>query len=255
MENQFFGKTILITGASNGLGRMCAKSFESKGASLIICGRNREQLDKLQSGFLRPDEHTLFEGDLAEPSKVGELASLTKAKKRIDVILHVMGGGLGKREPLIAHEDFDLLFRTNLGSGAELNRHLIPMMVDHGCGHVLHVGSVASEQAVASVGYNSVKAALAAYVRSLGRELASTGVVVTGILPGGYQAPGNSWERLKEKSPEVVENFISEKQPRGKLGSYKEIIPLIEFLCSENATMMTGCCVPIDGGEGITYAG
>ena len=255
MENQFFGKTILITGASNGLGRMCAKSFESKGANLIICGRNRDQLDKLQSGFSRPDEHTLFEGDLAEPSKVDELASLAKTKKRIDVILHVMGGGLGKREPLIAHEDFDLLFRTNLGSGAELNRHLIPMMVDHGCGHVLHVGSVASEQAVASVGYNSVKAALAAYVRSLGRELASTGVVVTGILPGGYQAPGNSWERLKEKSPEVVENFISEKQPRGKLGSYKEIIPLIEFLCSENATMMTGCCVPIDGGEGITYAG
>ena len=145
MENQFFGKTILITGASNGLGRMCAKSFESK-ASLIICGRSREQLDKLQCGFLRPDEHTLFEGDLAKPSKVGELASLRKLKSASMPFSHVMGGGLGKREPLITHEDFDLLFRTNLGSGAELNRHLIPMMLDHGCGHVLHVGSVASNK-------------------------------------------------------------------------------------------------------------
>ena len=62
-------------------------------------------------------------------------------------------------------------------------------------------------------------------------------------------------ERLEKKSPDVEKNFISEKQPRGKLGSYEDIIPLIEFLCSENATMMTGCCVPIDGGEGITYTG
>ena len=164
-----------------------------------------------------------------------------------------MGGGLGKHEPFLNQVDFDLLIKTNLSAGAELNRLLIPSMIKRGRGNVLHVGSTASTQAIASVGYNTVKAAVAAYVRSLGRELAHTGVIVTGILPGAYFAPENSWERLRQKNPDIVKQFIKDKQPRNKLGSYEEIIPMIEFLSSDKATMMTGCCVPIDGGESLSY--
>ena len=112
------------------------------------------------------------------------------------------------------HVDFELLLKTNLSIGVELNRLLIPSMIKRGQGNVLHVGSTASTQAIASVGYNTVKAAVAAYVRSLGRELASTGVIVTGILPGAYFAPENSWERLREKNPDIVKRFIGSKSCR-----------------------------------------
>jgi len=251
LDKTFEGKTVLITGASNGLGRVCAKAFEAKGARLVICGRNQNKLEELLNDFSKPQDHILYAGDLNDYSKVEHLAS--RCPNNVEIILHAMGGGFGKRETLLGWSDFELLFKSNLGSGAELNRLIIPRMIENGYGRVLHVGSVASEQAVASVGYNTVKAGLAAYVRSLGREVASKGVVVTGILPGGYNAPGNSWERLMAIKPEVVEKFVEEKQPRGKLGSYHEIIPLIEFLCSAQSSMMTGCCVPIDGGEGITY--
>ena len=126
-------------------------------------------------------------------------------------------------------------------------------MVKRGAGNLVHVASIASGEATASVGYNTVKAALAAYVRSLGREIAGSGIVATGILPGGFYAPENSWERLKDRDPEVVKKFIEERLPRKFLGRAEELIPMILLLCSDAASMMGGCLVPIDAGEGRYY--
>jgi 3-oxoacyl-[acyl-carrier protein] reductase len=117
----------------------------------------------------------------------------------------------------------------------------------------VHVGSIASQEATASVGYNTVKSALAAYVRSLGRELAESGVVVTGILPGAFYAPENSWRRLEMNKPAVVKEFVEKNLPRKKIADADEVLPLIFFLASKSASMMSGCCVPIDAGEGKSY--
>ena len=254
MKNkEFIGKNILITGSSKGLGKMCATAFEKNGANIIACGRNNNDIKKIIDSFEKPKNHRAFIGDLTKFTKINQLNDVIEEFGTLDIILHIMGGGLGKHDPLLDHVDFELLLKTNLSIGVELNRLLIPSMIKRGQGNVLHVGSTASTQAIASVGYNTVKAAVAAYVRSLGRELASTGVIVTGILPGAHFAPENSWERLVTVNPDIVKKFIEDKEPRNKLGSYKEIIPMIEFLSSDRATMMTGCCVPIDGGESLTY--
>ena len=126
-------------------------------------------------------------------------------------------------------------------------------MVSKRSGRLVHVGSIASQEATGSVGYNTVKSALAAYVRSLGRELAESGVVVTGILPGAFNAPENSWRRLEIDKPEVVKEFVKKNLPRKKIADPDEVLPLIFFLASEAASMMAGCCVPIDAGEGKSY--
>ena len=126
-------------------------------------------------------------------------------------------------------------------------------MIQRKYGNLVHVCSIASSEATGSVGYNTVKAALAAYVRTLGRELAGSGIVATGILPGGFYAPGNSWERLEEKNPAAVKQFIKERLPRDFLGNGEELIPMIQLLCSDDASMMAGCLVPIDAGEGFSY--
>ena len=171
----------------------------------------------------------------------------------IDVVLHVAGGGLGLREPLPNSDDLIKLFTLNVAVAAGINRLVVPEMIKRKSGNLVHVASISSAEATGSVGYNTAKAALAAYVRTLGRELAASGIVVTGILPGGFYAPGNSWERLKAQKPEVVEDFIKERLPRGFLGKAEELIPMILLLCSDAASMMGGCLVPIDAGEGRSY--
>ncbi len=247
------GKYVVITGASTGLGQVCASAFSEEGALLFLASRSLEKMEGLKQSFSHPDDHIIFSGDLTDYSVVSTCAEAILHKGVPDVIIHAMGGGLGLREPLLLSDELDLLFRTNLGSAAELNRLIIPSMVERKKGNVIHVGSITSTDAVGSVGYNSVKASVAAYIRTLGRSLASSGVIVTGVLPGGFLAPDNAMVRLRQSKPDIYEKLVNERYPRGKMGDASEIIPLMFFLSSSHAAMMAGCCVPIDGGEGLSY--
>jgi 3-oxoacyl-[acyl-carrier protein] reductase len=247
------GKRVLITGASRGLGSVCAEAFAQQGAKLLLAARSEDKLIALNESLDNSSDHQIFAGDLTEEEEIDKLAHFAEAFGEVDVILHVMGGGLGMHDPLLDWCEFDLLFKTNIAAAAAINRQMIPCMMKRKTGNVVHVGSIAGREATGSVGYNSVKAALAAYIRTLGRELADSGVIVTGISPGGFWAPENSWVRFKQRDPELLEKVIAEKQPRKKLAQAEEILPVMLFLASRMATMMTGCCVPIDGGEGLSY--
>lgn len=247
------GKKILITGASRGLGSVCAKAFAEDRATLALLARSEEGLENVRVSCA--GEHLAVAVDLTDgESLAAAVGRVMDSMGWIDVVLHVAGGGLGLREPLISAEDLSRLFALNVGAAVQINKLVAPAMIERGRGHLVHVGSVASTDAVASVGYNTVKAALAAYVRSLGNVLAASGVVVTGLLPGGFTAPGNSWERLKANTPDVVDRFIDQRLPRGRLAEAEELVSLIAFLCSDAASMMGGCLVPIDAGEGKTYS-
>ena len=157
------------------------------------------------------------------------------------------------RDDFLMPKDFSKLFALNLGAAAEINRLVAPEMKGRRSGNLVHVGSIASGEAVGSVGYNTVKAALAAYVRSLGRELNRYNVIATGILPGGFIAPENAMARLQQSNPEAYDHFIEERLPRQIMGDAKELIPMLLLLCSDAASMMGGCLVPIDAGEGRAY--
>ena len=196
----------------------------------------------------------VFAADLTQPEKITELIEESENfLGGFDVIIHVAGGGLGLRDPLLTLEDSRRLYELNVGIAVGVNRLVIPKMIAKGAGNVVHVCSIASTEATGSVGYNTSKAALAAYVRSLGREIADTGVIVTGILPGAFLAPNNAFVRLRENNPEVYKNFVQERLPRKRIGQANEIIPLLLYLSSEAASMMSGCCVPIDAGEGMSF--
>ena len=218
---------VLITGASKGLGLVVAEEFE-KDCEVI-------RFDSKRMDFTRIDPSWMI------------------GLPEVDAVIHCAGGGLGLRGCYLPASEFYKIFMVNLGGAAEINRMVVPTMQERRKGYVVHVCSIASGEEIGSVGYNTVKAALAAYVRSLGRELASYGVVVTGISPGGFKAPGNAMERLKVSGPSAYEEFVSKRLPRGKMGQAEELIPLLKFLTSPAASMMAGSVVPIDAGEGHYY--
>ena len=218
-------RKVLVTGASRGLGAVVVKSLPE----YEVIPFTRKDFD-----YLNPQSQ----------SEIPE----------VDIVIHCAGGGLGLREPLLAVQHFHSLFMVNLAGAAEINRLVIPYMKDMAWGRVVHVCSIASGEAVGSVGYNTVKAALGAYVRSLGRELARSGVVVSGIAPGGFLAPGNAMERLQANNPEAFADFLKNRLARGFMGNATELIPLLRYLISDDASMMGGCVVPIDAGEGKYYS-
>ena len=100
-----------------------------------------------------------------------------------------------------------------------------------------------------------MKSALAAYVRSLGNTFAETNIVVSGILPGAFLAPHNSWERMIARGDKAIyQRFVEEKLPRSQMATAEDILPLIFLLASPGGSMMAGSCVAIDAGESKAYA-
>ena len=216
---------VLITGASKGLGLVACESFQKDGWEVFPF--TRKEYDYLKTwNYALPD---------------------------VEAIIHCAGGGLGLRGPYITAGQMYELFMTNLGGAMEINRMALPAMQQKGYGRVVHVLSIASGEAVGSLGYNTIKHALAGYVRSLGRELAPFGVVVSGISPGGFLAPGNAMARLQEANKEAYEDFLKNRLPRGKMGTAEELMPLLKLLVSPEASMMGGSIVAIDAGEARYY--
>lgn len=250
LENKHF----LITGASRGLGSVCAKALSEVGAKLVLMARSKENLDNVKNSCFKPENHLVIPADLTERDQLHSGIDVARGfLKHIDAVLHVAGAGLGLRDPLLSSEDLYRLFALNVGIAVEINRLVAPDMMTRGSGNLVHVCSIASTEATGSVGYNTVKASLAAYVRSLGREIAGSGVVVTGILPGGFYAPENAMARLEKTKPDIYKKFIEERLPRRVMGTAEELVPMILLLCSDAASMMGGCLVPIDAGEGKAY--
>ena len=217
---------ILITGANRGLGEVAVKAFRKEDWEVIPF--TRQDYDYLKNGW-------------------------NYVVPEVDAVLHCAGGGLGYRSPYLTAQAMWELFMVNLGGAMEINRMVVPIMQHKGYGRIVHILSIASGEAIGSVGYNTMKTALSGYVRSLGREVAEYGVVVSGIAPGGFMARDNAMDRLSRNNPPAYTDFVDNRLPRGVMGKAEELIPMLKFLCSEESSMMAGCIVPIDAGEGHYY--
>jgi 3-oxoacyl-[acyl-carrier protein] reductase len=247
-------RKIIIIGASKGLGQASAIWFSKLNYKIVLLSRSKSSLEKVRKQCKNSNKHLCLELDLFKINDIEK--SIKKALKflnGVDVILHAAGGGLGIHQNLVKHDDFQKVLQLNLLSAAEVNRVIVPYMKKKKNGNIVHIGSIASYENAGYLAYNSSKAALSAYVRSLGRDLASFNVIVTGILPGGFLAPQNAMERLKNRKNHIFKKIIKERLPRNKMGKVEEILPIIEFLCSRNAGMMSACLVPADAGEGKSY--
>ena len=118
---------------------------------------------------------------------------------------------------------------------------------------IIHIGSIASYEAVGSLGYNCSKALISAYVRTLGRELIKKKIIVTGIMPGGFIGYKNAMWRLKNKNSNAYSKFIKTRLPAGKMFKAKDLMPIIDTICNKHVPMLSGSLIVMDAGEGKAY--
>ena len=254
MKKRFKGKTFIITGASKGLGEIIAKEFSKSSMNLILLGRDEKALKKVKKQCSKKSKIKVYVFDLLDrKSMSAKMQKINKKFKKIDGVVHVAGGGYGFREPLLEYDKFLMLMNLNLLAISEINNSVILKMLKQKSGNIVHVGSIAANEAVASVGYNTAKSALNAYVRSLGNEFAKDGIIINGINPGGFIAPNNAMARLKKNNKVAYDEFINNKLPREKMGDANELIDIIKLLASKKAGMFCGNMVSVDAGEGKFY--
>ena len=239
-------KKILITGATKGLGLECVEHFLKKNYKIIAVGRDGKYLRKYSKKII------FLKGDLLKNSFRKKFYKKLDLIKNIDIVIHCLGGGLGYKNPLLELKYFINLFLVNLGIASEINNK-INKNLNPKSSYIIHVGSTASSEAIGSVGYNSIKAAVVAYVKSLATNLIKNKIFVSCILPGAFIAPGNAFERLKLNNKKAYLEFKNNKLPRGKVAKASELMPLIDMLASKKGEMLAGSSITIDACETKAY--
>ncbi len=258
MELGIKGKRVLITGGSRGIGAAIAKDFAQEGCKVSIVSRNEESLKqkiKEIGGKAKGHEYIVSNlRDKGEPARVAQ--ELIAKHKRVDIVVHNVGGALAQKDPLGKVEDWNAVWQFNVGIAIEMNAILIPPMKKQGWGRVIHISSISGElgdPSLESTGgalaYAAAKAYLNAYVKGLGRAMAKDNVVVTGVMPGVVLSKGKYWEKLKNENPELAEEFLNQYYPIGRFAAAEEISPFVVLLASDKASFAAGSIIPISGGR------
>ena len=182
-------KTILITGASSGIGEGCARKFASEGARLILNARSAGKLESLAKELNEKygtSCHVLAFDVCDRQAAAAALASLPDEWKPIDVLVNNAGLAIGvDKEHEGCLEEWDVVIDTNIKALLAMTRMVVPGMVERGRGHIINIGSIAGDAAYpgGSV-YCATKAAVKALSDGLRIDLVDTPLRVTNVKPG-----------------------------------------------------------------------
>ncbi len=168
------------------------------------------------------------------------ISKLSKLKK-IDAIIHCMGGGLGLKDDLLSKSNFLKLFNTNLFVQSEINNFLIKKSIKEKRRlKIIHISSIASIENVASLGYSTVKAALNVYSNILSKKFISKNIDVKNIILGAFEAKGNSFARLRKKNIKAYKDFKNKRMPLKRYNKVEEISPIIDFILNKESNVISG---------------
>ena len=181
-------KTVLITGATSGIGLACARRFAQNGNRLILNGRNAQLLADIQAELQAGGTEvlTLCFDVRDREAATACIRSLTRDWQGIDVLVNNAGLALGlEPEYEGSEEDWETMIDTNIKGLLTMTRLVVPGMVERNCGHIINVGSVAGDAAYAGGNvYCATKAAVKALSDGLRIDVANTAIRVTNLKPG-----------------------------------------------------------------------
>ena len=190
MPGKLNDRVALITGASSGIGRACARALASEGASLVLTARRRERLEALKREIESAGGRAvLVAGDAREESTAtGAVQAAIEAWGRIDVLVNNAGVGNYKNLVDTSAEEYDELMDINVRSTFLFTRHTVPVMLRQKSGTILMISSMAGVYGFGGEAvYCMSKFAQVGFAQALDRELRGSGIKVGAICPGGVK--------------------------------------------------------------------
>ncbi len=250
-------KYALVTASSRGIGKGIALELAREGARVAVVARTKSDIERVVAEMGgRKAGHCGFVLDLIEKNAPAKLIRKLKDNFAIpDIVAHNLGGTLNITDPFCSLRDWRAVWRLNVEVAIELNLAFIPSMKKKKWGRIIHISSISSMENHGPVTYCSVKAALTAYTRSMGRILAPSGIIVAAVLPGAVFTEKGYWDiALKERAAHV-KKYLSERMAIKRFGKIDEITDVVAFLCSKRASFCVGSIFPVDGGQGRSFFG
>lgn len=242
-------KLVLIVGASKGIGRGIAVGFATEGCRILAIARSEDLLKEVKEECIEKGAES-FDYEVADimDCDTKEYAQhLIDTYGLFDVVVHNVGGSLISRNHLAGAEDWNYALKFNAIAAIDMNSVLIPTMIERGNGRVIHISSISAVMLRGNPLYASAKAFLNAYVTTVGRQLASTGVLLCSVMPGAVAFPGSYWDKFVKEGNPRVDDFLRHHQAANRFGTPEEIANTVLFMASDKSSFMQATNIPVDG--------
>jgi NAD(P)-dependent dehydrogenase (short-subunit alcohol dehydrogenase family) len=248
---KFEGKTVIVTGSSYGIGKGIAVSFGREGANVLVnYSRDRDKALKVVAEIEKSGGKAV--AVKADVSRSGEVKEMVRKCMDtfggIDVLVNNAGTN-GRIAPVeeLTEEDWDHVMAVNLKGNFLCTSAVLPHFLKNGKGRIINMGSVDSFVGdVNFSAYVATKGGVAAFTRALSLELGPRHITVNAICPGFVETP--SADNIEKLYP-GTKSAVVKRVPTGRLLTPQDIGNVALFLASDEAEMVNGACVVIDGGN------
>ena len=254
MDLGLTGRVALVTGASRGLGLYIARALAAEGCHQLLAARGDGALAAAADGIAA--EHGVraetLAGDIADPAFAERLADAARDRfGRLDILIG--NAGTNRRKPFGETTDADWTEVAEVNTFAHLRtaRAVLPLLAASDAASILFTASIFGREA-GGAGlslYNATKSALISAAKVMAYDLAPQGIRVNTIAPGSIRFPGSSWDRRVLDDPDGMAAFVAANIPLGRFGTAEEVASAAAFLVSARASLITGACLNIDGGQ------
>jgi 3-oxoacyl-[acyl-carrier protein] reductase len=237
-DHRFSGRVALVTGGSSGIGFATARRLVQESARVATLDLRMEA----PAGVLA------VAGDVTDSASVGDAVARVEAELGpLDVLVCSAGiPGRSLRTVDVEDEEWSRVLAVNTNGVFFCNRAVLPGMVARGYGRIVNVASIAGKEGnPMAAAYSASKAAVIAMTKSIGKDVAQTGVLVNCIAPAVIETP------ILEGITQEHVDYMIERIPMGRMGEPGEVAALACWLASEECSFSTGATYDISGGRAV----
>jgi NAD(P)-dependent dehydrogenase (short-subunit alcohol dehydrogenase family) len=243
------GRRAIVTGGAQGLGRAIAERLQVSGAGVYIWDFDHAAMTEAQADWPDGGPAGWIEVDVSDPDAVeAALHENRKSAGTIDILVNnagISGPNMSTWEYGI--EDWRRVIDIDLTGPFLVSRTVVPLMREAGYGRIVNIASVAGKEGNPNASaYSAAKAGLIALTKSLGKELAGSGVLVNCVTPAAVET------RIFAQMSQTHIDFMLSKIPLARFGLPQEIAAMVAWLCSEDCSFSTGAVFDLSGGR-ATY--